>query len=201
MRLPRALTAAAAAIMLASLGCQTHIRMYPGESRDAQSVVRIRNTDYVHVESVDGREVKELLHWWTSDTAYPTFVMELEPGVHRVAVRYSTVIPSQGHWETIGVANCQGGGANQVYVVDQPAYVEAISLWPLTLRHNFEAGKTYTFWLKTMTGPRPQPGSGPDAAADGTWRPMLIEQGAATPLNVTPEELSASGALSNAGTK
>jgi hypothetical protein len=178
--------------------------MYAGDQRPSGAVARIHNSDSVYVESVDDQPVAAKLHWLTSDTSYPRFTIELEPGEHRVAVRYATVVPEQGHWQTWG----DGCHTYSNYVVDSPAYVASLAPAPLTLRYRFEPGRDYTFWLRTTTGPQPRPGSaGADAANDGTWTPLLVEKGGsgggndgnilATPLELPPQNTAANAAAGN----
>jgi len=178
-------------VLAASAGCQSRVQMYAGPQRPAGAVARVHNTASVYIESVDDQPVAPRLHWLTSDTNYPRFTIELEPGEHRVAVRYATVVPEQGHWQTWG----DGCNTFSSYVVDRPAYVAELAPAPFTLRYRFEPGRDYTFWLRTTTGPQPRPGgiaAGAGVANDGTWSPLLVEKGGngnvlATPVELPPE--------------
>jgi len=170
---------AALLILAATVGCQHRIKLYPGPKRDVSAIARVHNSAEIMVNAVDDQAIQSKLKFWQPATAYAGFVLELEPGEHRLTVSMNYVSPESGHW----ITDAYGNG---MYVVDSPAQVVQLSANKMTLRHHFEAGKSYCFLMRTTKGPRSGPGPGVGSAIDGTWEPLLVEEGSTTVL-ATPE--------------
>jgi hypothetical protein len=170
---------AALLILALPIGCQHRIKLYPGPNRDVSQIARVHNSSEIMVNAVDHQDIGPKLKFWQPETAYADFILELEPGDHRLTVSMNYVVPESGYWTT-------DAWGHSTYVVTSPAHVAQASANKMTLRHRFEAGKSYGFLVRSTQGPRLGPGPGVGSTIGGTWEPLLVEEGSTTVL-ATPE--------------
>ena len=154
MRLGLALALLALAVVTAGgAGCSHTIQAYDGDKRPDSEVAHVFNTDEVRLVVVDDRPIEDFVSSFRGENEPEKHRFDLLPGDHRIAVKYYRTI-----------TNSQYGREWQESVNN------------VTLRYPFEAGKSYSFLVHTITGPtdrRPKPG---EPVPAGVWRPILIDK-------------------------
>jgi hypothetical protein len=138
--------------LVACAGCTTGVyRVYPGEKRDPSQVARVHQTKEISLDGIDGKTMAQLRPWYF----YVPFIgyhkavyAELPPGEHEIKVIYFRV---QG--------NTVARGSHA-----------------LTFRYPFEAGRDYSFLVRTTEGPPDPNNHNLNATGTGYWMPLLIDR-------------------------
>ncbi|MEA2711935.1 MAG: hypothetical protein QOF78_4536 [Phycisphaerales bacterium] len=134
-------------------GCGHTIQVYDGDKLADAQVAHVFNTGEVRLVRVDERPIEDFVWSFRGENAPEKHRFDLLPGEHRIAVKYYRTIadsPYGREWQE--------------------------SVNNVTMRHAFEAGKSYSFLVQTVTGPsdrRPRPN---EPVPAGVWRPFLIEK-------------------------
>ena len=139
--------------LVAGTGCSHTIQAYDGDKRPDSEVAHVFNTDEIRLVRVDDHPIGDFAVSMRIENEPEKHRFDLLPGDHRIAVTYYRTI-----------TNSQYGREWQESVNN------------VTLRYSFEAGKSYSFLVHTITGPtdrRPKPG---EPVPAGVWRPILIDK-------------------------
>ena len=151
-------------VLASATGCSHVIRAYDGDKRPDAEVAQVFNTEEIRLVRVDERPIDDFVWSFRGENEPEKHRFDLLPGEHRIAVKYYRTI------------------ADTAYTRQ---WQESVN--NATLRYTFEAGKSYSFIVHTVTGPgdrRPRPNQPVPA---GLWRPMLIDK-ASGAIVAQPEE-------------